>query len=199
MDAVPILQFNIGAEPWIPFNAMEYLDGILKPWMTVFEWGSGGSTVCFAMRTQRVLSVEHDADWASEVGRELKKRDIENCTIFLIPFDEGAMKQDISSPTAYYENEYRDCNFLDYASFIDGESDGSIDLVFVDGQARPSCIAHAVPKIRPGGWLILDNSDRDYYLKDVGKLLDSWTRLNFHGPGPRNPYEWSCAFWRKPR
>ena len=36
--------------PWISYGAIDFLDGYLKPDMTVYEYGSGGSTLffCFA-------------------------------------------------------------------------------------------------------------------------------------------------------
>jgi hypothetical protein len=36
--------------PWISYAAIDFLDGYLKPDMTVYEYGSGGSTLffCFA-------------------------------------------------------------------------------------------------------------------------------------------------------
>ncbi len=35
--------------PWITFPAMRWLHGHLRPSMSVFEWGSGGSTVFLAL------------------------------------------------------------------------------------------------------------------------------------------------------
>jgi hypothetical protein len=35
----------------------------------------------------------------------------------------------------------------------------------VDGRARPACLVHGMPKVKVGGLLVLDNSDRDYYLE----------------------------------
>ena len=58
--------------PWITFPAMRWLTSYLRPSMSVFEWGSGGSTLFFAQRVARVVSVEYDTAWSAAVTtREL--------------------------------------------------------------------------------------------------------------------------------
>jgi predicted O-methyltransferase YrrM len=44
--------------------------------------------------------------------------------------------------------------------------DGSLDLVVVDGILRDECVQAAVPKLRPGGWLYLDNTDKDMTIEN---------------------------------
>ena len=46
--------------PYVTFRAMEWLEGYLTPEVSVFEYGSGGSTVYLAKRVKTVVSVEHD-------------------------------------------------------------------------------------------------------------------------------------------
>lgn len=36
----------------------------------VFEWGAGGSTLWFAQRARRVISIEHDLEWYLKVVRQ---------------------------------------------------------------------------------------------------------------------------------
>ncbi len=49
--------------PWFSYGAIDFLECYLKPDMTVFEYGSGGSTVFFSKRTARVVSREPDPVW----------------------------------------------------------------------------------------------------------------------------------------
>jgi hypothetical protein len=68
------------AQPWIPFEAENWLQLYLKPQMKVFEYGSGGSTIFFAERVAEVFTVEHDKKWHSLVSRALAQRGITNCS-----------------------------------------------------------------------------------------------------------------------
>lgn len=80
---------------------------------------------------------------------------------------------------------------------IDAFPDRSFDLIFVDGRARSSCIFHARNKVKPGRFLMLDNSERNYY--SFGKeLLIDWERKDFFGPGPYGRYFWQTTIWRRP-
>ncbi|HLI94422.1 MAG TPA: hypothetical protein VKU83_12450, partial [Puia sp.] len=67
---------------------------------------------------------------------------------------------------------------------IDVYPDSHFDVIIVDGRARPSCIKHALPKLKPGGWLLVDNSDRSYYLEPFSFDKTDWKVLTFEGPAP---------------
>ena len=82
-----------------------------------------------------------------------------------------------------------------YASVIDRFPDGYFGLVFVDGRSRPSCVKHSIPKIKSGGFLILDDADRNYY-KRAKELLNSnrWEKWEFYGPGISCLTFWGTCF-----
>src|SRR4051812_14883663 len=44
--------------PWFSYAAIDFLDAALRTNMTVFEYGSGGSTLFFAKRAKSVFTVE---------------------------------------------------------------------------------------------------------------------------------------------
>lgn len=47
-----------------------------------------------------------------------------------------------------------------------------VDLVIVDGAARFRCVENAIPRVKSGGYLYLDNSDADKdlcYYSEPGK------------------------------
>ncbi|MBI5154300.1 hypothetical protein HZA57_03600, partial [Candidatus Poribacteria bacterium] len=60
---------------------------------------------------------------------------------------------------------------------------GAFDLVIVDGRVRAACARLALPKVREGGWLLLDDSEREKY-RDISRDLHSFTRLDFRGLNP---------------
>ena len=53
--------------PWLPYALIHLLDDRLNDTLRVFEYGSGYSTLFFASRVATVNSVEHVAEWVSEL------------------------------------------------------------------------------------------------------------------------------------
>ena len=49
--------------PWICADAIDYLDSILAPDMTVCEFGGGGSTLWIALRCKTIITYERDPKW----------------------------------------------------------------------------------------------------------------------------------------
>lgn len=43
----------------------------LKPYMSCFEWGSGGSTLTFSKLVKNWISYEHDPEWIKKVHAEM--------------------------------------------------------------------------------------------------------------------------------
>lgn len=184
-------------EPWLPFLATEYIRS-LKPG-SVFEWGSGGSTLFFiSLGVSGLVSVEHDPAWFEAIRQELARRNLRPGEYHLVPYETGEIGPDKAEPEHYKSGstELGPVNFKRYASFIDSYE--PFDLVLVDGMARAACLKHAVGKVKPGGWLVLDNSDRGYYLEKTGPLFEGWERITFYGYGPILAYMWQTTFLRKP-
>jgi hypothetical protein len=71
------------AKPWIPFAAANWLHHYLNRNRTVFEWGSGGSTIFLSERAGKVFSIEHDKKWHTLVSKVLAQRGITNCSYYL--------------------------------------------------------------------------------------------------------------------
>ena len=90
-----------------------------------------------------------------------------------------------------------DASFVDYARLIDDYADESFDLVAVDGRARCACVWHARAKVKPGGYLMLDNSDRPFY-DPARQYLSDWEKRDLFGPGPYVDRFWGTTFWRRP-
>lgn len=182
--------------PWLPYQATAFINYISPD--TIFEWGAGGSTIFFLQRGARVVSIEHDERWATEVGQSIGSMTIRfnNYSSFTIPYEPGDIGPDYSNPAHYksYDTRLPPANFKNYCSFIDNYE--QFDLILVDGRARASCLAHAVSHVKSGGWLVLDNSERDWYLKNTLHLFDGWERVDFLGYGPQLECQWQTTFFR---
>jgi predicted O-methyltransferase YrrM len=174
--------------PWIVYEAADWLDGLVRPDWTIFEWGSGVSTLFFARRAARVIAIEHLEGWRARVLDRLAREGLDNAEIRLV---HGAQPANAAVPV-------EDHNLLDYTAYaaaIDEQPDASLDLVMVDGQARPRCIEHAVTKIRPGGWLVLDNAERDAY-QPSRRMLDQYESKVFRGVANGVARYFETVAWR---
>lgn len=185
--------------PWITYGAREFLDGFLQPRFRVFEWGSGGSSLFFARRVAQVISVEHDANWFELVQAEARHRGLKNWQGWLeLPEQaERGASTDPASCDSYCSDgeEYRGRQFGSYARRIDSYIDGVFDVVMIDGRARPSCLKHALSKVRPGGCLVWDNSERGYYEPAMRRVPPEFVRQDFAGPGPYIVGFWRTTVW----
>ena len=156
--------------PWITYRATNFLSKNLPNNAKIFEYGSGGSTLYYSKKAENLISVEHDKSWYKILQAELKKRKVENCLYLSRP-----SKKSKDSLHEYF-NSWREqeVSFKDYVEAIAGYKDDSFDLVSVDGRSRVACVKEAYNKVRSGGLILLDNSDRkDYFsahlfLRDKG-------------------------------
>jgi precorrin-6B methylase 2 len=187
--------------PWITYGAIEHIGRVFQPGGTVFEFGSGGSTLFFAARAGRVTSIEHDPSWAKMVNDALAKHGFSNGQVRWIP-PVPILKPPPPDPAdaggyGTADEAFREYCFEAYVRSVDDEPDGSLDLVMIDGRARPSCLLHALPKVKRGGVVVLDNSDRDYY-EAAMRLADRLChRVDHAGPAPRLGEFSRTSVWTK--
>ena len=139
-ELLPIVQYAI--ESWLPESA------------SVFEFGSGHSTLWFAGLCGSVVSVEHEPEWYEAVVKELESARLE-AAVHLVEWS-------------------------DIAHEIDGYE--QFDLVLVDcldGQ-RVRAVMAAMKHVRPGGYLVIDDSHWEM-LKPAHYLLARWGRVTVSG------------------
>jgi hypothetical protein len=159
--------------PWISYAAIDFLDGYLKPDMTVYEYGSGGSTLFFASRVARVTSTEHDPLWYSLVQTKLQAKSVTNANLQLVECD--------LSQTPDFEN----------CPYVQSLRDTEADVILIDGledwskyNRRPICFALGETQFKQGGIIILDDSWRYTHLRQKNSAV----RLQvFESPGPARP------------
>lgn len=184
--------------PWMNYKAIEYIINRIANIETVFEYGSGQSTLFWLSMHKTVVSVEHDSAFYKKLWAQIStgsKLDYQ-----LIP-PEVVQVQDIYDPAnpSHYQSSDDRCHiFKKYVEAIDVFNDESFDIVVIDGRARPSCIMHAVRKIKPNGMLILDNSNREYYLKNTAHLFLNWKRHDFTGTVRGLLHQEKTSFFIKP-
>ncbi len=132
--------------PWLVPAAIAYIERELRPEFVGFEWGSGRSTIWFARRVKHITSVEGRRAWFDEVARWLAK-------------DALAERVTLRLAEVTSEHNFSPMEIERYATVIDGMVDGSLDFIVVDGHFREACLRRVGNKLRPGGLLIIDNTD----------------------------------------
>lgn len=166
------------ALPWITVGAMAFLTKYVRdhPQMKVLEFGAGGSTLWLAKHSRQIVSVEHVPEWAVKV----KERVAEMA-------GDGILDMR--------------CLPRPYDSVCDGFRADHFDLVFVDGRDRVRCVAASIRCLKPGGVLMLDNSDRLRYAPVRQRLAD-WSRTDaVQEDAPwnaQNQGRWTTTWWIKP-
>lgn len=176
--------------PWMTFSVTDFLMSSANKQMRVFEYGAGSSTLFWAKRVHEVVSVEHDAQWAQKIREELSHRHYNNVSLLFIPpvLRQGNEQPDIADPYGYATEDatYAPFSFQEYVQKIQEYPDAYFDFIVVDGRARPSCIAASIRKVKPGGFLVVDNSERKYYFERTLPMLPphAWKRTDFWGPIP---------------
>jgi hypothetical protein len=173
--------------PWLTKRAIEILSSWLRPSDIGLEWGSGRSTVWFARRVARLVSVEDDAGWFKRVTAMLERDGLSRLVDYRLARD--------------------DASYIGVASDIRG----GVDFCLVDGveRTRDACALAALPLLRPGGLLILDNSDwflpnntktpHSHYPRPSSQLwkqfieaVAGWRSINTTNG------VWDTTFWIKP-
>lgn len=178
------------ALPWLPDAVRVFLDAHALPEARVFEWGCGGSTLYFADRGCTLVTVEHDQMWLDRCSTAVQRS---NVTLLYRPPDDSDIRDKRLSDPLAYRSKCVPGSFEMYATAI--EDYGLFDVILVDGRARASCLYHAKSHVADGGILVLDNTDRPYYLAETGYLYAAWDRVSVDGHGPRLPYKWQALCW----
>ena len=116
--------------PWYTYPAIEYVKRLDVSDKSVFEWGSGNSSLFWAARVEQIVSIEHDSDWFDFVNKGK------------LPNQEVVHLQE--------KTEYVGAILSRKRKF---------DIIVIDGEYRCECSENAVKCLNDAGLIILDNSD----------------------------------------
>ena len=175
------------AIPWLTYDAIHFLKDTIKEESTVFEYGSGASTLFWASFNARCISIEHDPAWYAFIKKQFgPDASVEIRLVAPDPQIEAVKALDIEDPDSYQSDviEFAPYTFRNYVTQIDEFPDRYFDVILVDGHARPSCIVHSVNKVKSGGMLILDNADMSHYLTRTSRYLANFMLHEFFGISP---------------
>ena len=143
-------------KPWLPSKAIDFFESIINEDSLVLEHGAGSSTVWLGHRADYTLSFETDPKWYNKVGNWLERERVLDRVSLIFASD------------------------IDTASFrLPSRAPREYDIVFVDGRGRIKFWERARKYLKPGGWLVWDDAERQkYWSKDgIGKLkIKDWVK-----------------------
>lgn len=146
--------------PWMNYNVISFLKGRLNKDLSLFEFGSGYSTIFYSNLVSNVVSIEYDKKWMDILQERLSSN------VKLVYKAED------------YDGEY--CRSI-------LSEDSKFDVVVVDGRDRVRCAKQAVNALTDRGVIIFDDSQREYYEEGLVYLSEQgFRRLDFEGVKPNN-------------
>jgi predicted O-methyltransferase YrrM len=157
--------------PWLTKEAILLLERLLKPDDIGLEFGSGRSTIWFAERVQKLISIEHDIYWFEKINKKLKEKELA------------------------HKVDYRLKNEDNYLDILNEIENNSLDFVLVDGLKRDICTLKSIPKLKIGGLLIIDNINR--FVPNKYYSSSSKRGNNFESQIWQDIWEKEIKNWRK--
>ncbi|WP_442589358.1 FkbM family methyltransferase [Pedobacter sp. AW31-3R] len=144
--------------PWVTYSFIDFIGPRLNKEMTIFEYGSGNSTLFYAKRVQHVISVEHDELWYNKIVSSKP----ENSEMIFCKLEKDG---EYSSKAASLHRKF--------------------DIIIVDGRDRVNCCKKCISALNPGGIIVLDDSDRKHYAEAFTFLKEAgFKNIPFTGIAP---------------
>jgi len=160
--------------PWITYPAIDFLAGRVQSWMSVFEYGSGNSTLWWSSRVSTLVSCEHDKEFYADFRGKVAAN-----TTYLLRRAKGGSRE--------YDQEiikYRDM----------------FDIIVIDGRHRVECAINCLAALQTDGVIVWDNSDREEYRPGFDFLFKAGFKcLDFRGMGALATRRWNTSIFYRPQ
>lgn len=158
--------------PWITYPAIDFLERRVRPEMSIFEFGSGNSTLWWAERVASVTAVEHNESWYTDISAQMPG----NVELNYVDLEPGG----------------------EYSRFARNTS-RLFDVIVVDGRDRVNCAVNSMGCLTDGGVILWDNTERTRYQKGFDVLGGAgFRRLEFCGPSPINTWASETSVFYRP-
>lgn len=131
--------------PWLTYSFLDFIAGRLNAEQTLFEYGSGNSTLFFADEVKFVRSIEHDEEWFGKIKSAVPS----NAHISYVPIGNN--------------HEYETAILQENKNY---------DIILIDGRERLKCLKNAVQCLSSKGVILLDDAERPKY-KDAFPFMKS--------------------------
>lgn len=155
--------------PWLTKDSILLLNKLLTKEDFGLELGSGRSTMWFAKRVNKLISIEHDKKWFNWVLKRLKEEKLNNVIYYL----------------------KSESDYLDIFKEIE---DNFLDFILIDGLKRDEAAKLSVSKLKNGGILIIDNIN--WFIPSISYSPSSKRGNNFESEIWKN-FWLEIKKWRK--
>lgn len=154
--------------PWLVKDVVNFLDINIKEGQFVFEYGSGASSYYFLKKGLKLVSVEHDKGWYTKVKSFLLDKGFKDFSLNLVePEDIYPERPKISSGK---DPRFKGYDYSKYSKFISSFPDEYFDVILIDGRVRVECMKNSISKLKSGGFLVFDNTERLNYLDGLDSI-----------------------------
>lgn len=144
--------------PWVTYSFIDFIKTRLNKELSIFEYGSGNSTLFYASKVKRVVSVEHDEAWYQKIVQEKAP----NSEIIFTHLEKGG-------------------EYSQKAKLLGDQ----FDVIIVDGRDRVNCCKYSIDALSSNGVLVLDDSEREIYEEARTFLTEKgFKELPFTGISP---------------
>jgi hypothetical protein len=157
--------------PWVTYSFIDFIKPRLTKDLSIFEYGSGNSTLFYAKNVRRVVSVEHDEDWYHKIVKEKAS----NAEMIFCRLD---MAGEYAKKSASLDEKF--------------------DIIIVDGRDRVNCCKYGIDGLTDKGVIVLDDSERKNYIEARIFLKEKgFKELSFSGISPGLFYEKATSVFYK--
>ncbi len=154
-------------KPYMEDNEIKLIEYYLNTNDTMFEWGSGGSTLWFSKFVKKYYSIEHDLLWYKKVKNDIFYSDRFNINYYFV-------KNNL--PRTY---PTKPKEFTDYIKCVETVlKDKKVDKVLIDGRVRVSCAKAILPYLNINSLVFI----HDWVRKRYHKVLDWYDIINEISP-----------------
>lgn len=167
--------------PWMTYSFIDFISDKLNKNHTIFEYGCGASTLFFAPKVKKIVTLESNAMWKRLMEARLTKAGITNVEIILM--EDGFINPD-------YEH---------FAKTYSRKFDQEFDYIFVDSLKRAECAKHSYVALKDDGTLVVDDAERKSY-KKIFKFFEkkNFIRQDFLGIAPGQFYVKNTTTFKRP-
>lgn len=186
---------GIEGQPWITAESRRMLESMVLPSDRVVEFGAGGSTEWFAGLAAEVYSVDAFRHWHDVLAARLAAAGTKNVHLTLADAEELGLES-----AAHREA---------YVHAHPELGEGSVDVVFIDGEYRDDASLRGLGMLRSGGLFVVDNVNT--YLPSTASrspwkvarpVSPGWQAVADAVAGWRHHWTtngvWDTALWIKP-
>jgi predicted O-methyltransferase YrrM len=161
--------------PWITFSATREILKRITPASAMFEFGGGNSTLYWARRVASVCVTEDNDGWLELLRKKLESEQIRN-----VQLNHGASPASYAGSIAAWPRDF-------------------FDVVVVDGAYRRDCVKQAIAHVKPGGLLVVDNTDWHWFKEQpLHEIPADWRRMACAGYAPMMGYRTETTLYLRP-